>query len=183
MKNIHQYKNTDLVNKVFDNAYKKYDLMNDVMSMGTHRIWKQQFVNSIELENNDTIVDMASGTGDISRLLLKKTQNKKIQKKKIDKKIKKKVGLNPWSTMADLMKYELIYHHGGFYFDTNIELLKDITHLTNKRFVVCNEDNNIDKYMSCGCGRSPTGECIGWHGLTEEEYQKKLKEYKARSKS
>ena len=78
MKNIHQYKNTNLVNKVFDNAYKKYDLMNDVMSMGTHRIWKQQFVNSIELENNGTIVDMASGTGDISRLLLKKTQNNKI---------------------------------------------------------------------------------------------------------
>lgn len=72
------------------------------------------------------------------------------------KKIKKKVGLNPWSTMADLMKYELIYHHGGFYFDTNIELLRDITHLTNKRFVVCNEDNNIDKYMSCGFfGGSP----------------------------
>jgi hypothetical protein len=37
--------------------------------------------------------------------------------------------------------------------------------------------------MSCGCGRSPTGECIGWHSLTEEEYQKKLKEYKADSKS
>ena len=32
---------------------------------------------------------------------------------------------------------------------------------------------NID----CGCGRSPTGECIGWHNLSEEEYQKKLKEY------
>ena len=37
--------------------------------------------------------------------------------------------------------------------------------------------------MSCGCGRSPTGECIGWHGLTEEEYQKKLNEYKAKPKS
>ena len=32
--------------------------------------------------------------------------------------------------------------------------------------------------MECGCGRSPTGKCIGWHVLTEEEYQKKLKEYK-----
>ena len=28
----------------------------------------------------------------------------------------------------------------------------------------------------CGCGRSPTGQCIGWHNLTEEEYQEKLKE-------
>lgn len=36
--------------------------------------------------------------------------------------------------------------------------------------------------MSCGCGRSPTGECIGWHGLTEEDYKKKLEEYNAKSK-
>ncbi|MDC1487942.1 hypothetical protein N8224_05150 [Gammaproteobacteria bacterium] len=32
--------------------------------------------------------------------------------------------------------------------------------------------------MECGCGRSPTGQCIGWHKLSEEEYQEKLKEYK-----
>ena len=30
----------------------------------------------------------------------------------------------------------------------------------------------------CGCGRSPTGKCIGWHGLNEADYQAKLKEYK-----
>ena len=29
----------------------------------------------------------------------------------------------------------------------------------------------------CGCGRSPTGQCIGWHALSEEEYQQKLIEY------
>jgi hypothetical protein len=29
--------------------------------------------------------------------------------------------------------------------------------------------------MECGCGRSPTGKCIGWHGLSEEEYQNELK--------
>jgi hypothetical protein len=29
----------------------------------------------------------------------------------------------------------------------------------------------------CGCGRSPTGQCIGWHALSEEEYQQKLKEH------
>ena len=32
--------------------------------------------------------------------------------------------------------------------------------------------------MACGCGRSPTGKCIGWHAFSEEEYQKTLKEYK-----
>ena len=34
----------------------------------------------------------------------------------------------------------------------------------------------------CGCGRSPNGKCIGWHGLSEEEYQEKLKEYEENSK-
>ena len=29
----------------------------------------------------------------------------------------------------------------------------------------------------CGCGRSPTGQCIGWHNLSEQEYQQKLKEH------
>jgi|TARA_B110000238_G_C16038966_1_gene400999 hypothetical protein len=32
--------------------------------------------------------------------------------------------------------------------------------------------------MACGCGRSPTGKCIGWHALSEKEYQEKLKKYK-----
>jgi hypothetical protein len=31
--------------------------------------------------------------------------------------------------------------------------------------------------VPCGCGRSPTGFCIGWHGLTEEVYQERLREY------
>ena len=31
--------------------------------------------------------------------------------------------------------------------------------------------------MECGCGRSPTGKCIGWHKLSEEQYQEKLKEH------
>tara|TARA_B110000285_G_C14544774_1_gene346550 strand:+ start:293 stop:466 length:174 start_codon:yes stop_codon:yes gene_type:complete len=35
----------------------------------------------------------------------------------------------------------------------------------------------MDKTTKCPCGRSPTGICIGWHGLTEEKYQVKLKEY------
>jgi hypothetical protein len=33
------------------------------------------------------------------------------------------------------------------------------------------------KIGSCGCGRSPTGNCIGWHGLPEEVYREKLAEY------
>jgi hypothetical protein len=34
-----------------------------------------------------------------------------------------------------------------------------------------------DDIGKCGCGRSPTGKCIGWHGLTEDQYQAKKSEY------
>jgi hypothetical protein len=36
------------------------------------------------------------------------------------------------------------------------------------------------KMAECGCGRSPNGRCIGWHNLSEEEFQQKLKEYNER---
>ena len=36
--------------------------------------------------------------------------------------------------------------------------------------------------MECGCGRSPTGKCIGWHELTEEQYKEKLKSWKKKIK-
>ena len=37
--------------------------------------------------------------------------------------------------------------------------------------------DNGDDFGKCGCGRSPNGKCIGWHGLTEEQYQARLAEY------
>jgi len=41
-----------------------------------------------------------------------------------------------------------------------------------------NYDDIFKKKETCPCGRSPTGKCIGWHGLTEAEYQVKLSEWK-----
>jgi len=37
--------------------------------------------------------------------------------------------------------------------------------------------DNEKEFGRCGCGRSPTGKCIGWHGLTEEQYQDALEKY------
>ncbi len=42
--------------------------------------------------------------------------------------------------------------------------------------------DDIFKKKSCPCGRSPTDKCIGWHGLTESEYQVKLQEWKEKNK-
>ena len=39
------------------------------------------------------------------------------------------------------------------------------------------------KVGQCGCGRSPTGKCIGWHGLTEDAFQARLAEYKAKQEA
>lgn len=36
---------------------------------------------------------------------------------------------------------------------------------------------NAEEIGRCGCGRSPTGKCIGWHGLTEEQYKDALEKY------
>lgn len=38
---------------------------------------------------------------------------------------------------------------------------------------------NPDEFGSCGCGRSPSGRCCGWHGLTEQQYQDALVKYEA----
>ena len=36
---------------------------------------------------------------------------------------------------------------------------------------------NAEEFGKCGCGRSPTGKCIGWHGLNEEQYKEALEKY------
>ena len=62
------------VQNVFDNVAKEYDLMNDIMSLGLHRIWKKDFVNLIDIDNKKkiNILDLAGGTGDIAKRILKK---------------------------------------------------------------------------------------------------------------
>ena len=74
MKNTIQDK-TVLVNSVFSKVYKKYDLMNDIMSMGIHRIWKNKLINWMNPQKNENLVDVASGTGDIAKLFSKKNNN------------------------------------------------------------------------------------------------------------
>jgi demethylmenaquinone methyltransferase / 2-methoxy-6-polyprenyl-1,4-benzoquinol methylase len=65
-----------LVKKVFDNVYDKYDLMNDFMSLGVHRIWKKDLMNWMNPSKNKTLIDVACGTGDLARLFLDLTNTK-----------------------------------------------------------------------------------------------------------
>ena len=61
-----------LVAKVFQDVFDKYDLMNDLMSLGIHRFWKKDFINWLNPQKNTTLIDVASGTGDIAKLYLDK---------------------------------------------------------------------------------------------------------------
>jgi len=74
MKTDHK-NNERLVTKVFQDVFDKYDLMNDLMSLGIHRLWKKDFIDWLNPQKNTTLVDVASGTGDIAKLYLNKIEN------------------------------------------------------------------------------------------------------------
>lgn len=57
---------TKLVRGVFGNVADKYDLMNDLMSGGIHRLWKARFIDQIRPRAGERLLDVAGGTGDIS---------------------------------------------------------------------------------------------------------------------
>ena len=60
-----------LVQNVFDQVYDQYDLMNDFMSLGIHRLWKKNMLNMMNPSSKDKLIDVACGTGDIAKLFLK----------------------------------------------------------------------------------------------------------------
>ena len=63
-----------LVQSVFDRVYDKYDLMNDFMSIGIHRIWKKNLINMMNPSLKSNLIDVACGTGDIAKLFLDNTK-------------------------------------------------------------------------------------------------------------
>ena len=66
---------TKLVNSVFSKVYRKYDLMNDIMSFGIHRVWKEKFIDWMSPAQDAKLIDVASGTGDIAKLFSKRNGN------------------------------------------------------------------------------------------------------------
>ena len=58
-----------LVGEVFSSVARQYDLMNDLMSLGIHRVWKRYFVGTSGVKCGDRVLDLAGGTGDIAALL------------------------------------------------------------------------------------------------------------------
>ena len=59
-----------LVQNIFDQVYDRYDLMNDFISLGIHRLWKKSLLNMMNPSQNQNLIDVACGTGDIAKLFL-----------------------------------------------------------------------------------------------------------------
>tara|TARA_Y100001958_G_scaffold97786_1_gene67492 strand:+ start:215 stop:919 length:705 start_codon:yes stop_codon:yes gene_type:complete len=65
-----------LVSQVFDKVYTKYDIMNNLMSLGIHKTWKKKLIYSMNPKPNRKLIDVACGTGDIAEIFTKATNMK-----------------------------------------------------------------------------------------------------------
>ena len=68
----------DAVEGIFTKVSENYDLMNDLMSLGMHRLWKKILVDLANIESDQIILDLAAGTGDISKKIAPMVSRKSI---------------------------------------------------------------------------------------------------------
>ena len=73
---VNEKDKADLVGGVFDSVAQNYDLMNDLMSFGIHRLWKKVTIETSGLRENFKVLDLAGGTGDMVKLMRNKISNK-----------------------------------------------------------------------------------------------------------
>ena len=66
----------DLVGNVFDTVSRNYDLMNDLMSFGIHRLWKKVTIETSGIRDDFVVLDLAGGTGDMVKLMREKISDK-----------------------------------------------------------------------------------------------------------
>tara|TARA_B100001029_G_C14908731_1_gene365171 strand:+ start:9 stop:713 length:705 start_codon:yes stop_codon:yes gene_type:complete len=64
-----------LVKDVFNKVFENYDIMNDIMSLGIHRVWKRDLIQMMNPSNKKKLIDVACGTGDIAKLYIEATKN------------------------------------------------------------------------------------------------------------
>ena len=121
---------TKLVQKVFSDVANNYDLMNDVMSFGAHRMWKKSFIDIVNPSSGDKIIDVGSGSGDLVLEILKKNLNLKID-------------------MVDLNKAMLLEGKKRIKID-NVKFFQQ--NAENLSFL----DNIYDKYLIAFCLRNIT---------------------------
>ncbi|PHS23623.1 MAG: bifunctional demethylmenaquinone methyltransferase/2-methoxy-6-polyprenyl-1,4-benzoquinol methylase [Robiginitomaculum sp.] len=74
-KTVKREKKASMVRGVFDRVAERYDLMNDLMSGGVHRVWKDMVIARANPRPGEILLDVAGGTGDLSRRFVKRAQS------------------------------------------------------------------------------------------------------------
>ncbi|PKM38086.1 MAG: bifunctional demethylmenaquinone methyltransferase/2-methoxy-6-polyprenyl-1,4-benzoquinol methylase UbiE [Gammaproteobacteria bacterium HGW-Gammaproteobacteria-10] len=75
-KQVAKEEKVQMVRSVFDSVAGKYDIMNDLMSFGIHRIWKRIAVQLSNVRSGESVLDLAGGTGDLTMLFEKRVGKK-----------------------------------------------------------------------------------------------------------
>lgn len=101
---------TSFVKQVFASVANKYDLMNDLMSLGLHRLWKKRLVDIVKIKHGSSHLDLSSGSGDIAFMLLKKASKLGIELKM--------TAADPSAEMLEQAKHKMI-DRGFFSADCN----------------------------------------------------------------
>ena len=65
-KSLNKNKKEKFVSQIFSNVADNYDLMNDLMSFGLHKSWKEKLISLIDAEDQSYVLDLASGSGDLT---------------------------------------------------------------------------------------------------------------------
>ncbi|XP_001636710.2 2-methoxy-6-polyprenyl-1,4-benzoquinol methylase, mitochondrial [Nematostella vectensis] len=97
---VTEQEKTEKVYHVFENVATSYDVMNDLMSFGIHRLWKDRFISVMNPAPGTKLLDVAGGTGDIAFRFLNHTKKKAKQKKETE-------NLSSHVTVCDINKYML----------------------------------------------------------------------------
>ena len=121
---------TKLVQDIFTNVASNYDLMNDIMSFGSHRLWKKELIDLMNVQEDENIIDVGSGTGDLINLILKLKKNNKIYA----------VDLN-----SEMLKYSEKRHKN-----------QNVTFIRANAEKLPFNNSSIDKYIISFCLRNVT---------------------------
>ncbi len=128
---VNSKQKTKLVQNVFSSVAPNYDIMNDLMSLGMHRLWKKRFIEISDIKQNEVILDVGSGSGDIASEIIKEKLSNKLYLLDLNKE------------MLDEGKIRLKNQKNIKYFIGNAERLKF-------------ENNFFDKYVISFCLRNVT---------------------------
>ena len=161
LKNISSDQKSNVVKNVFNDVYENYDLMNDIMSIGMHRLWKSQVFELINPNSNDKFMDLAGGSGDLSKIIKKKYNNSQCilvdsNKNMIDKAKKKLSHTNVTYVNAKAERLPFANNEFDFilcafglrnFFDINAALLQIYRTLKPEGQFICLEFSKVNRKL------------------------------------